>query len=128
MQVIDVYCVNVGEKYSSDYIYNASINMGKDNYKTAILEKGDCIIWHPKLPHGGSMINNTSLFRRSIVTHNVPINKGISSSKTFFSTNKSDEYKQNIFKNDIKYMNYNGRKYFYCYELEGKPIVQSTYS
>jgi len=102
-----------------------------NKYKTAIINKGDCIIWHPKLPHGGSIINNKFLYRKSCVTHCIPIYKGVTASKQFFS----DTYENsNKYKNQFDYKDYNyntapnGRKYIHNCNLEGKPCVQTTYS
>ena len=115
--------------YCDGYINN-SCNK-KNNYKYALINKGDCIIWHPKLPHGGSKINNKSLFRKSCVTHCIPINKRVKSSTYFFSDTYKDSQDYNNLYND-KNIPYNtapnGRKYISCGVLEGKPIVQTTYT
>ncbi len=36
------------------------------------MRKGDTLLWHPRLPHGGSAIRNPSLTRKSIVFHYKP--------------------------------------------------------
>jgi len=38
----------------------------------AFIRKGDCFIWHPELPHGGSPIRSPGLTRRSMVFHCAP--------------------------------------------------------
>lgn len=39
-----------------------------------IIEQGDCLIWHPELPHGGSEIFEKGLTRKSMVFHCSPEN------------------------------------------------------
>ena len=39
---------------------------------TRTVQKGDTLIWHPLLPHGGAPIENPSATRTSIVYHMVP--------------------------------------------------------
>jgi ectoine hydroxylase-related dioxygenase (phytanoyl-CoA dioxygenase family) len=77
------------------------------------INKGDIIIWHPKLLHGGSDIIDPTLTRYSMVTHNVPINTQVFSSRHFFATKPTNEYLENkfIFKyikhNDINIVDHN---------------------
>ncbi len=40
--------------------------------KRALPDIGDVLIWHPRLPHGGSVIDNPEKSRRSLVVHAVP--------------------------------------------------------
>jgi ectoine hydroxylase-related dioxygenase (phytanoyl-CoA dioxygenase family) len=120
-------------KYCDQEIASACKKLDSEGnkYKTAIINKGDCIIWHPKLPHGGSKINNNFLYRRSCVTHCVPIYKAVAASKQFFNDTyeDSDEYKDYFdYKNYCYNIAPNGRKYISCSGLEGKPMIQTTYS
>lgn len=86
------------------------------------INKGDIIIWHPKLLHGGSDVINNSLTRYSMVTHNVPINTQVFNASHFFINQPTTEYTNNICKykyllhNDIKYIDHNGN-----------PKVQKSY-
>jgi phytanoyl-CoA hydroxylase len=62
---------------------------------TQPLNKGDVIVWHPKLPHGGSFIINKELTRKSIVTHNIPIHKQVFNASHFFGPTHTTEYINN---------------------------------
>jgi phytanoyl-CoA hydroxylase len=42
------------------------------NRQAAILDPGDTLVWHPRLPHGGSVIESQGLTRQSLVSHWVP--------------------------------------------------------
>lgn len=70
------------------------------------INKGDIIIWHPKLLHGGSDIIDKNLTRYSMVTHNIPIDTAVFNAKHFFTTAPTEEYLTN--KNIWKYINHNG--------------------
>ena len=70
------------------------------------INKGDIIIWHPKLLHGGSDIIDKNLTRYSMVTHNIPIDTAVFNAKHFFTTAPTEEYLTN--KNTWKYINHNG--------------------
>ena len=48
-------------------------------------EKGDIIVWHPLLPHGGSLVQDTSRTRFSCVFHVVPERERIYGNNLFFS-------------------------------------------
>ena len=69
------------------------------------INKGDIIIWHPKLLHGGSDIIDKTLTRYSMVTHNIPIDTAVFSAKHFFTKAPTEEYLKN--KSPWKYINYN---------------------
>lgn len=64
------------------------------------INKGDIIIWHPKLVHGGSNVLDTTLTRYSMVTHNVPINTAVFNAGHFFRKEPSEEYLLNECKFD----------------------------
>ena len=55
-------------KYYHDYMRQKVEEMGLKEERF-MAKKGDVLIWHSQLFHGGSPINNDSLTRRSIVTH-----------------------------------------------------------
>jgi phytanoyl-CoA hydroxylase len=69
------------------------------------INKGDIIIWHPKLLHGGSDIIDKTLTRYSMVTHNIPIDTAVFNAKHFFTKAPTEEYLTN--KNIWKYINHN---------------------
>lgn len=91
------------------------------NYKYKI-EKGDIIIWHPNLLHGGSDIIDSSLTRYSMVTHNIPVGIPVFNAGEFFRKEPSREYINNtckfeyIIHNDIHIVNH-----------FAEPRVQRTY-
>jgi phytanoyl-CoA hydroxylase len=71
--------------------------------------KGDIIIWHPKLLHGGSRVIDRSLTRYSLVTHNIPIDTQVFNASHFFTNEPTTSYLEN--KNNFTYLNYNNVKY-----------------
>jgi ectoine hydroxylase-related dioxygenase (phytanoyl-CoA dioxygenase family) len=86
--------INIGSDYTciveyNNYIEDLSIKnnlmcVDESNYINKI-NKGDIIIWHPKLLHGGSNIIDKKLTRYSMVTHNIPINTQVFNAKHFFT-------------------------------------------
>ena len=91
-----------GHKVSDDYdlymsncdenIYFESVikECNKLNLEVSQLcpSKGDTIIWHPQLPHGGSKITNPKISRKSIVGHYMSSNSMIYGPREFFSEDK----------------------------------------
>jgi phytanoyl-CoA hydroxylase len=51
-------------------------------------KKGDTLIWHPQLAHGGAAITDPSLSRRSLVAHFIPEGVPIHGADVFFSAEK----------------------------------------
>jgi len=49
------------------------------------MKKGDTLIWHPLLPHGGASIRDPGRSRKSIVFHYLPEATPISGLEAFFS-------------------------------------------
>jgi len=49
------------------------------------VKKGDTIIWHPHLPHGGGAINDLSRTRFSLVMHVTPFGTPVYHQKAFFN-------------------------------------------
>jgi phytanoyl-CoA hydroxylase len=49
------------------------------------MQKGDVLIWHPQLPHGGSPITRLGATRRSIVFHYMPQGTSVYGVDTFFN-------------------------------------------
>jgi ectoine hydroxylase-related dioxygenase (phytanoyl-CoA dioxygenase family) len=58
-------------------------------------KKGDTLIWHPQLPHGGAAIADPRLSRRSIVAHYIPKGVPIHGADVFFSPEKKVATAQN---------------------------------
>ena len=52
--------------------------------QTALLRQGDCFIWHPELPHGGSPITSPGKTRRSMVFHCASERAGVYGVEEFF--------------------------------------------
>jgi len=48
------------------------------------VQKGDTIIWHPSLPHGGAPITDPARTRHSMVMHVVPVNTPVRGQEVFF--------------------------------------------
>lgn len=51
-------------------------------------EKGDTIIWHPQLPHGGSQIADLARTRHSFVMHTTPVGTPVYHMSVFFNPSK----------------------------------------
>jgi len=49
-----------------------------------VLAKGDTLIWHPQLPHGGASIADPARSRKSAVFHYIPVGVPIYGPKEFF--------------------------------------------
>jgi hypothetical protein len=86
------------------------------------INKGDIIIWHPKLFHGGSDIIDPTLTRYSMVTHNIPINTQVFNATHFFRREPSDDYLLNECK--FNYISHNNIK---IVDHNCKPRVQKGY-
>ena len=56
--------------------------------ETVEMKKGDTLIWHPMLPHGGSRIIDQSASRNSIVFHITPLNIPVYRQDYFFNPDK----------------------------------------
>jgi hypothetical protein len=80
------------------------LKVDQNNYINQI-NKGDIIIWHPKLLHGGSDIIDPTLTRYSMVTHNVPIKTQVFNALHFFTSKSTKEYLENKF--NYNYINHN---------------------
>ena len=69
------------------------------------VNKGDVIIWHPELPHGGSLAKNPHLTRWSTVFHCAPVAVQVHQHQTFFRHRSSDAPPARY-----GYIDYQGRK------------------
>jgi len=87
------------------------------------LYKGDILIWHPKLLHGGSDIIDKTLTRYSLVTHNIPMNTAVFNAKHFFSPSPTKEYLKN--ECTFNYISHNG---IHIVDHNVAPRVQKTYT
>tara|TARA_Y100001935_G_scaffold49843_1_gene41465 strand:- start:2946 stop:3836 length:891 start_codon:yes stop_codon:yes gene_type:complete len=70
-----------------DLVRNQSIENGFEE-KLVPVKKGDVLIWHPNLPHGGSKILNTDKTRFSIVYHVVPEGVPVYQADRYFDDQK----------------------------------------
>jgi phytanoyl-CoA hydroxylase len=63
-----------GANLYSPYIDELIRSLEKSDCRKQLLtvRKGDVLIWHPRLPHGGSPIKTLGLSRHSVVFHMVP--------------------------------------------------------
>lgn len=50
----------------------------------ALIKKGDCFIWHPELPHGGTPIRAPGMTRKSMVFHCAPENETMYGIEEYF--------------------------------------------
>lgn len=55
---------------------------------SVVLNKGDCAIWHPMLPHGGERAQNPMLTRKSMVFHCAPVDLQVYQQDAFFMTDR----------------------------------------
>lgn len=53
------------------------------------IKRGDTLIWHPQLPHGGSPIADGSRTRNSIVMHTVPRDTPVYQADAFFNPKRA---------------------------------------
>ena len=103
-------------------VENKLVKVDQNNYHNKIY-RGDIIIWHPKLLHGGSDIIDTTLTRYSMVTHNVPVNTQVFNALYFFAPKPKKEYLENTFNfNYIKHNNINLVNHY------SEPKVQKGYT
>lgn len=91
-------------------MYKKSLNfIDEKNYNsTNTISKGDIVIWHPKLLHGGSDIINRNLTRYSMITHNIPINTQVFNASHFFTKEPTTQYLENVC--NYNYLSYNNIK------------------
>lgn len=93
----DYRCIIEYNKVTEDLCKkNNLLSVDQNNYINNV-NKGDIIIWHPKLLHGGSDIIDSTLTRYSLVTHNVPINTQVFNALHFFAPTPKKNYLENKF-------------------------------
>jgi ectoine hydroxylase-related dioxygenase (phytanoyl-CoA dioxygenase family) len=74
--------------------------------REALLKKGDVLIWHPSLPHGGSQIMNPRKTRKSVVIHVTPENTPVYGIDKFFDPAQIPQKHS-----PRSYRTFSGRKY-----------------
>jgi hypothetical protein len=98
----------VGSKKMEGYfaeVESACLSHGLPKRKV-VAKKGDTIIWHPELPHGGSEIVDKSKSRRSIVYHYKKTGLPIYGAAAFFGDQSRLSQKDNF-----RYKDIGGRRY-----------------
>jgi len=70
------------------------------------VKAGDTVIWHPRLPHGGSAIGDLKRTRHSLVLHVTPMNTAVYHQDVFFNPSKIVPEKK-----DWDYLPYADRMY-----------------
>jgi ectoine hydroxylase-related dioxygenase (phytanoyl-CoA dioxygenase family) len=76
------------EMYLLEYqpqVVAACKEKGLDLVEAVDINKGDVVVWHPQLPHGGAPVRNAALSRRSTVFHYLPAGHQMRGSDVFFS-------------------------------------------
>ncbi len=68
-------------------LMNQCLNAGLKIEALEVL-KGDTVIWHPQLPHGGSQIMDLTRTRHSFVMHVTPMNTPVYHQDVFFNPDK----------------------------------------
>jgi phytanoyl-CoA hydroxylase len=53
-----------------------------------LMNAGDAVIWHPQLPHGGTVINAPDRTRYSLVFHTTPEGVPVYHQDVFFRPNR----------------------------------------
>jgi ectoine hydroxylase-related dioxygenase (phytanoyl-CoA dioxygenase family) len=118
----DYRCIIEYNKVTEDLCKkNNLMYIDETNYIDKI-NKGDIIIWHPKLLHGGSNILDPTCTRYSMVTHNVPINTAVFNAEHFFAEKPTKLYLENKLKH--KYILHNNINIF---DHNVEPRVQKSY-
>lgn len=75
----------LGEAFNQ-YIGRVAEEVGRRGIKPeiALIKKGDCFIWHPELPHGGTPIQSSGMTRKSMVFHCAPERETMYGIEEFF--------------------------------------------
>jgi len=99
-------CMDLWTEYQ-DRVEARCIRAGLD-FKILDVKKGDTVLWHPMLPHGGSEIIKPGATRNSIVFHVTPEDVPVYRARSFFNP----EVKQSP-KVSWKYLEEKNRKFAY---------------
>lgn len=78
-----------------------------------LAKKGDCLIWHGSLPHGGAPANDPRLTRKSIVFHCAPVDLQVYQHHAFFTADEPPPPRYG-------FKSYGGRQY----AIAGEPAFQ----
>lgn len=92
-------------------------------YTFTNINKGDVIIFHPKLFYSIIDTIDKSITNYCMITNNIPIDTQVFNSSHFFTDKHSNEYKENICNFD--YLSYNNVKYINRGDCKAQ--VQKTY-
>lgn len=101
------------ERYFSDV--SAACNRAGLPLVEVEVRKGDTVIWHPQLPHGGSAIRNPRLSRRSIVFHYAPLGVPWYGPEDFFGPGQPPAHRPIDYVRDaaVPYFNFGAPKFFH---------------
>ncbi|WP_372191235.1 phytanoyl-CoA dioxygenase family protein [Xanthomonas axonopodis pv. desmodiigangetici] len=86
IESIQATCTDqLGEAFNH-YIGRVAEEVHKRGIKPeiALIKKGDCFIWHPELPHGGTPILSAGMTRKSMVFHCAPERETMYGIEEFF--------------------------------------------
>lgn len=75
---------------------NAQFSKAGLQSKLIHAKRGDTVIWHPHMPHGGSAIADMTRTRNSFVMHVMPKNTAVYHEDIFFNPNKSAPEKKRL--------------------------------
>jgi hypothetical protein len=76
--------IDMLERYQAE-VLDACRAEGLPYVEATDIQKGDVIIWHPRLPHGGAPVKDPTFSRLSAVFHYVPRGCEMRGVETFFS-------------------------------------------
>jgi hypothetical protein len=79
---IGTVCPHLWEAYQQEL--NEACDAQNLITETLLLNKGDTVIWHPLLPHGGAPLRDPTLSRFSIVFHTAPEGVPVHRGNVFF--------------------------------------------
>lgn len=80
---VEPYSTDTWETYQ-DLLHTACKDHGLEKAKVP-LQAGDTVIWHPQLPHGGSMVLDRQRTRHSFVMHVTPKGTPVYQQNVFFN-------------------------------------------
>lgn len=99
---IDQFDQRLWEDYQAEV--EALCTRAERRRKSLAMSPGDTVIWHPHLPHGGSIIKNPTRSRLSMVNHVIAKGASIGGMKQFFHREDSDS-------ENFTYFDYDGREF-----------------
>lgn len=99
-------CMDLWTEYQ-DRVETRCETAGLD-FKILNVKKGDTVLWHPMLPHGGSEIIKSETTRNSIVFHVTPEDTPVYQARSFFNPEVKQDQKVSR-----KYFEEKNRKFVY---------------